>query len=179
MEKAAAAADCFPRFRDSLVADFFIAIPACSAVFPTSALPSAPFNGALRAGHRRGSRVGQSERTHALYADSWRATPRAFRTGSERSLSSSTAMAEHLASIYGTEKDRVNRPFYFKIGACRHGERCSRLHMRPTLSQTILMTNMYENPEYAAATGAIPAMTKAQCQDHFEDFYEDVFEECA
>ena len=88
-------------------------------------------------------------------------------------------MAEHLASIYGTEKDRVNCPFYFKIGACRHGERCSRLHMRPTLSQTILMTNMYENPEYAAATGAIPAMTKAQCQDHFEDFYEDVFEECA
>ena len=31
----------------------------------------------------------------------------------------------------------------------------------------------------AAATGAIPAMTKQQCQDHFEDFYEDVFEECA
>jgi len=88
-------------------------------------------------------------------------------------------MAEHLASIFGTEKDRVNCPFYFKIGACRHGERCSRLHMRPTLSQTILMTNMYENPEYAAATGAIPAMTKQQCQDHFEDFYEDVFEELA
>ena len=123
--------------------------------------------------------MGRSERTHALYADSCRATLRAFRSGSERSPSSSTAMAEHLASIYGTEKDRVNCPFYFKIGACRHGERCSRLHMRPTLSQTILMTNMYENPEYAAATGAIPAMTKQQCQDHFEDFYEDVFEECA
>jgi hypothetical protein len=26
------------------------------------------------------------------------------------------AMAEHLASIFGTEKDRVNCPFYFKIG---------------------------------------------------------------
>jgi splicing factor U2AF subunit len=88
-------------------------------------------------------------------------------------------MAEHLASIYGTEKDRVNCPFYFKIGACRHGDRCSRLHMRPTLSQTILMTNMYENPEYAAATGAGPSLTKAQCQDHFEDFYEDVFLECS
>jgi splicing factor U2AF 35 kDa subunit len=25
-------------------------------------------------------------------------------------------MAEHLASIFGTEKDRVNCPFYFKIG---------------------------------------------------------------
>ncbi|CDY21243.1 BnaC02g28800D [Brassica napus] len=29
-------------------------------------------------------------------------------------------MAEHLASIFGTEKDRVNCPFYLKIGACRH-----------------------------------------------------------
>jgi hypothetical protein len=28
-------------------------------------------------------------------------------------------MAEHLASIFGTEKDRVNCPFFFKIGACR------------------------------------------------------------
>lgn len=25
-------------------------------------------------------------------------------------------MADHLASIFGTEKDRVNCPFYFKIG---------------------------------------------------------------
>ncbi|KAJ8568439.1 hypothetical protein K7X08_027972 [Anisodus acutangulus] len=33
-------------------------------------------------------------------------------------------MAEHLASILGTEKDRVNCPFYFKIDACRHGYRC-------------------------------------------------------
>ena len=29
-------------------------------------------------------------------------------------------MAEHLASIFGTEKDRVNCPFFFKIGACRY-----------------------------------------------------------
>jgi len=150
-------------------------------------------------------------------------------------------MAEHLASIFGTEKDRVNCPFYFKvcvwvvnalflfffgwgkkeisislsslfsllsarsslflsryafssalslslsrrardssfllllflslsfecflssltrtilinhvcdvelraiqIGACRHGERCSRLHNKPTVSQTLLLINMYQ-----------------------------------
>ena len=51
-------------------------------------------------------------------------------------------MAEHLASIFGTEKDRVNCPFYFKIGACRHGDRCSRMHNRPTISQTMLLKNM-------------------------------------
>ena len=37
-----------------------------------------------------------------------------------------TAMAEYLASIFGTEKDKVNCSFFFKIGACRHGDRCSR-----------------------------------------------------
>ena len=130
-------------------------------------------------------------------------------------------MAVHLASIYGTEKDRVNCPFYFKvrvsatpppafpsrsrpalprprvsappsltiadptafppspsqIGACRHGDRCSRLHMRPTLSQTILMPNMYLNPAYA--TGGNPNMTPRELEEHFEDFYEDVFDELA
>ena len=30
-------------------------------------------------------------------------------------------MAEQLARIFGTEEDRVNCPFYFKIGACRNG----------------------------------------------------------
>jgi len=34
--------------------------------------------------------------------------------------------AEHLARIHGTEEDKVNCPFYFKIGACRHGDKCSR-----------------------------------------------------
>lgn len=28
--------------------------------------------------------------------------------------------------------------FYFKIGACRHGDRCSRLHNKPTFSQVCL-----------------------------------------
>lgn len=78
-------------------------------------------------------------------------------------------MAEHLASIFGTEKDRVNCPFYFKIGACRHGDRCSRLHNKPTLSQTLHFANMYQHPENVTDPG--------QAQEHFEDFYEDVFEE--
>eukprot|EP00227_Mantoniella_beaufortii_P021793 CAMPEP_0197604378 /NCGR_PEP_ID=MMETSP1326-20131121/41045_1 /TAXON_ID=1155430 /ORGANISM="Genus nov. species nov., Strain RCC2288" /LENGTH=223 /DNA_ID=CAMNT_0043172031 /DNA_START=269 /DNA_END=936 /DNA_ORIENTATION=+ len=94
-------------------------------------------------------------------------------------------MAEHLASIFGTEKDRVNCPFYFKIGACRHGDRCSRLHNKPTLSQTILMSNMYQSPEAALAAQtqagglAPPNIDPRQLQEHFEDFYEDIFEELA
>lgn len=88
-------------------------------------------------------------------------------------------MAEHLASIFGTEKDRVNCPFYFKIGACRHGDRCSRLHNRPTISPTLLLSNMYQRPDMI--TPGIDAqgnpIDPEQIQEHFEDFYEDIFEE--
>jgi splicing factor U2AF 35 kDa subunit len=51
-------------------------------------------------------------------------------------------MAKHLASIFGTGKDRVNCPIYFKIGACRHDDRCSRLHTKPSVSPTLLLCNM-------------------------------------
>lgn len=88
-------------------------------------------------------------------------------------------MAEHLASIFGTEKDRVNCPFYFKIGACRHGDRCSRLHNKPTISPTLLLSNMYQRPDMI--TPGVDANGKPidpqTIQEHFEDFYEDIYEE--
>ncbi|KAM7259798.1 hypothetical protein ACFE04_008769 [Oxalis oulophora] len=88
-------------------------------------------------------------------------------------------MAEHLASIFGTEKDRVNCPFYFKIGACRHGDRCSRLHNRPTISPTLVLSNMYQRPDMI--TPGVDAQGQPidprKIQEHFEDFYEDIFEE--
>ncbi|CDH53504.1 splicing factor u2af subunit [Lichtheimia corymbifera JMRC:FSU:9682] len=84
-------------------------------------------------------------------------------------------MAEYLASIYGTEKDKVNCSFYFKIGACRHGERCSRKHVKPTFSQTILIANMYKNPAHEQLYTIPPD----QLQQDFDLFYEDVFMELA
>ncbi|KAK9755493.1 hypothetical protein RND81_01G029400 [Saponaria officinalis] len=88
-------------------------------------------------------------------------------------------MAEHLASIFGTEKDRVNCPFYFKIGACRHGDRCSRLHTKPSVSPTIVLSNMYQRPDMMTP-GVDPQgapLDPRKIQQHFEDFYEDLFEE--
>ncbi|XP_062232144.1 splicing factor U2af small subunit B-like isoform X3 [Phragmites australis] len=88
-------------------------------------------------------------------------------------------MAEHLASIFGTEKDRVNCPFYFKIGACRHGDRCSRLHNRPTISPTLVLANMYQRPDMI--TPGVDAQGQPidpeKMQEHFEDFFEDIYEE--
>ncbi|KAK4478699.1 hypothetical protein RD792_014193 [Penstemon davidsonii] len=88
-------------------------------------------------------------------------------------------MAEHLASIFGTEKDRVNCPFYFKIGACRHGDRCSRLHTKPSISPTLLLSNMYQRPDMITP-GVDPQgqpLDPKNIQSHFEDFYEDLFQE--
>ncbi|KAJ3054022.1 hypothetical protein HK097_002851 [Rhizophlyctis rosea] len=82
-------------------------------------------------------------------------------------------MADHLASIYGTEKDKVNCSFYFKIGACRHGDRCSRKHVKPVFSQTVLLSNVYQNPQHDPNC----TMTEPQLQEHFDLFYEDLFVE--
>ncbi|KAK4023667.1 splicing factor U2AF 35 kDa subunit [Daphnia magna] len=93
-------------------------------------------------------------------------------------------MAEYLASIFGTEKDKVNCSFYFKIGACRHGDRCSRIHNKPTFSQTICLQNFYVNPQNATKTAdgtAVPGivtMSDEEAQEHFDNFFEDVFAEC-
>ncbi|KXS95843.1 hypothetical protein AC578_1194 [Pseudocercospora eumusae] len=78
-------------------------------------------------------------------------------------------MANYLASIFGTEQDKVNCSFYYKIGACRHGDRCSRKHVKPSYSQTILLPNLYQNPAYDNKS----RMNPQQLQNHFDAFYED------
>ncbi|ETV91461.1 hypothetical protein H310_14001 [Aphanomyces invadans] len=87
--------------------------------------------------------------------------------------------AEHLARIHGTEEDRVNCPFYFKIGACRHGDRCSRSHNKPVFSQTLLVKHMYQNPlsTVIAANGDPNQLDQKTVDEDFEDFFEEVFEE--
>lgn len=87
-------------------------------------------------------------------------------------------MAEHLASIFGTEKDRVNCPFYFKIGACRHGDRCSRLHTKPSISPTLLLSNMYQRPDMI--TPGVDAQGQpidpVKMQEHFEVMILSIFQ---
>eukprot|EP01118_Nematostelium_gracile_P017333 TRINITY_DN736_c0_g1_i1.p1 TRINITY_DN736_c0_g1~~TRINITY_DN736_c0_g1_i1.p1 ORF type:complete len:228 (+),score=47.66 TRINITY_DN736_c0_g1_i1:50-733(+) len=81
------------------------------------------------------------------------------------------AGAEYYQSIFGTEKDKVNCPFYFKMGACRHGDQCERKHLKPTLSQTLLLSHMYTNPLLRAN------FSEKRAQEDYDDFYEDVYSE--
>jgi len=80
-------------------------------------------------------------------------------------------MADHLARIFGTEEDRINCPFFYKIGACRHGERCSRTHVRPQFSTTVLVPHFYTPPP--AQPDANGAMQPVDDSETFEDFYEE------
>ncbi|KAF3321421.1 Splicing factor U2af subunit [Carex littledalei] len=73
------------------------------------------------------------------------------------------------------EKDRGNCPFYLKTGACRHGNGCRQLHNRPTISRTLLLSNMYQRPDMII-TPDIAQLDKS-LQKHFENFYIDIFEE--
>ena len=89
-------------------------------------------------------------------------------------------MAQRLTRIHGTEDDKVNCPFYFKIGACRHSDRCSRLHHKPAFSPTILIKHLYRHPVrlaelQQAATGGNAVIDKEKTQDDFLCFYEDMF----
>ena len=60
-------------------------------------------------------------------------------------------MAETLARFFCTEEDKENCPFYFKNGACRYGEKCTRRHLKPSKSPTLLFPRMYQNPPIAIA----------------------------
>ena len=96
--------------------------------------------------------------------------------------------AAHLARIHGTEEDKVNCPFYFKIGACRHADRCSRLHHRPAFSPTILIKHIYRHPireaELRASTATdqeerkrVEVVDSKQALEDFLQFFENMYEE--
>ena len=87
-------------------------------------------------------------------------------------------MADYLASIFGTEKDKVNCSFYFKIGACRHGEKCTKTHNVPTFSQTVLLRNLYLSPLNSAQNAAHREMYgEEELQRQFDEIYEELFVE--
>ena len=62
-----------------------------------------------------------------------------------------------------------------QIGACRHGDRCSRKHIRPPFSQTILLPNVYHNP----AHDPVCKLTEKELQEGFDAVYEDLYCELA
>ena len=78
-------------------------------------------------------------------------------------------MAQLLASIHGTEQDKINCPFYYKMGACRHGDLCSRSHQAPPFGQVIMMPNFYQNPKRVDLLNPESVMALEEQQRYFEE----------
>jgi splicing factor U2AF subunit len=88
-------------------------------------------------------------------------------------------MASYLAStLFGSESDKQNCPFYLKTGACRHGTSCTRVHHKPRSSPTLLIPHLYENPAPAIALAEGQDVSESEissCQAHLEQFSEKMF----
>ena len=89
-------------------------------------------------------------------------------------------MAARLAKVYGTEMDKVNCPFFYKMGACRYGDSCERIHNKPPISETVCLKHMYENNavETALIDGHNVSRQDAEAaMVKYENFYEEIFKE--
>ena len=85
----------------------------------------------------------------------------------------------NLASLHGTEEDKVNCPFFTKIGACRHLDSCTRKHYKPPFSQTVLIRKMYCSPLVSHVNSGKSAMNmdSLTMQQAYDDFLEEIVEE--
>ena len=78
-----------------------------------------------------------------------------------------------------SEKDSIYCSFYQKTGACMHGETCSRMHLKPSFSRTLLLNNFYQNPLrfIDLLPPGILSFNPADIQANFDEFYIDIYEE--
>lgn len=73
--------------------------------------------------------------------------------------------ADQIAQFKHFERDFGCCPFYLKIGACRHGDQCSRLHNRPVSSNTLLLQHVYQVPQEAYSV-AVDEEFDVSCLDY-------------
>lgn len=84
---------------------------------------------------------------------------------------------------FGTERDVANCPFFLKTGACRFGDRCSRKHIYPTSSPTLMIRGMFttfgmeESRRDDYDTDAWLEHSEEDLQESFLEFYHDVLPE--
>lgn len=84
---------------------------------------------------------------------------------------------------YGTERDVANCPFFLKTGACRFGERCSRRHVYPTASPTLMIRGMFrtfgmeESRRDDYDQDACLEHSEEELHESFVEFYQDVLPE--
>ncbi|KAG7482990.1 U2 small nuclear ribonucleoprotein auxiliary factor 35 kDa subunit-related protein 2 [Solea senegalensis] len=84
---------------------------------------------------------------------------------------------------FGTERDVANCPFFLKTGACRFGDRCSRKHVYPTASPTLMIRGMFttfgleESCRDDYDIDAYLEHSEEDLHESFLEFYQDVLPE--
>nr|XP_061796127.1 U2 small nuclear ribonucleoprotein auxiliary factor 35 kDa subunit-related protein 2-like [Nerophis lumbriciformis] len=84
---------------------------------------------------------------------------------------------------YGTERDAANCPFFLKTGSCRFGDRCSRKHVYPSSSPTLMIRAMFitygmEQSRRDDYDGdASLEYSEEELHESFTEFYHDVLPE--
>ncbi|KAM8894727.1 U2 small nuclear ribonucleoprotein auxiliary factor 35 kDa subunit-related protein 2-like [Spinachia spinachia] len=84
---------------------------------------------------------------------------------------------------FGTERDVANCPFFLKTGACRFGDRCSRRHVYPTSSPTLMIRGMFTTYGMEQSrrddydVDACLEHSEEDLQEYFLEFYHDVLPE--
>ena len=73
-------------------------------------------------------------------------------------------MAEELQHILDSKESVCT--FYTKLGVCRRGNDCTRIHPKRCLTQTLILKNFY----------MVPLNVKDE-DEYYESFYEDVLGE--
>ncbi|KAJ4838701.1 hypothetical protein Tsubulata_003139, partial [Turnera subulata] len=122
----------------------------------------------------------------------------AFADYQQASMLSAQQLLENVAQQvpnFGTEQDKAHCPFHLKTGACRFGQRCSRVHFYPDKACTLLLKNMYHGPGlaweqdeglenednktdlYVISVGTVVNYTDEEVERCYEEFYEDVHTE--
>ncbi|KAF6031338.1 hypothetical protein EB796_010358 [Bugula neritina] len=72
--------------------------------------------------------------------------------------------------------------FFRKVGACRFGDRCSRVHTKPAISKTLLVSGMYNHPSLdnlycGYDTDISLEYDEEDFYQHFKEFYYDTLPE--
>ncbi|KDP42501.1 hypothetical protein JCGZ_00298 [Jatropha curcas] len=104
----------------------------------------------------------------------------AFAEYQNASIASAEQMLDNVAQQvpnFGTEQDKAHCPFHLKTGACRFGQRCSRVHFYPDKACTLLMKNMYNGPGLPLEQDEGLEYTDEEVDRCYEEFYEDVHTE--
>ncbi|XP_057653410.1 U2 small nuclear ribonucleoprotein auxiliary factor 35 kDa subunit-related protein 2 [Diorhabda carinulata] len=89
---------------------------------------------------------------------------------------------EHLKTTWETNPNKPLCPFFQKTSTCRFFDVCSRNHVRPGISSTILIPNFFshyslEKTENEHLTDSNLEFEKHETQDFYREFYNDVVPE--